>query len=84
MQVITYSEARQNLASTMTKVVENIEPIIITRSRGESCVLMSLAEFEALQETAYLLRNPANAEKLTKSIAQLRAGKGKKRELSDE
>lgn len=52
MHAITYTEARQNLASTMNRVVEDISPVIITRSRGESCVLMSLAEFESLQETA--------------------------------
>lgn len=84
MQAITYSDARQNLAATMSRVVEDFEPIIITRARGESCVLLSLSEFESLQETAYLLRSPANAQRLSDSIAQLRSGRGQKRALIDE
>ncbi|WP_386693744.1 YoeB-YefM toxin-antitoxin system antitoxin YefM [Lonepinella sp. MS14435] len=84
MQTITYSEARQNLASLMARTVNNVETITITRTKGESCVLMSLAEFEALTETAYLLRSPANARHLLASIEELRNGKVVERELKDE
>ncbi|MGR3806571.1 YoeB-YefM toxin-antitoxin system antitoxin YefM [Pasteurella testudinis] len=81
MQAITYSEARQTLAQTMLKTVEDHNPILITRARGESCVLMSLSHYEALEETAYLLRSSANAQRLSESIAQLRNADGVEREL---
>ncbi len=81
MQVMTYSEVRQNFAKTMTKTTENCEPVLITRSNNESCVLMSLAEYEALEETAYLLRSPANAKRLVESIEELENGQAVEREL---
>lgn len=81
MQAISYSEARQNLATIMNGVVEDFSPIIITRAKSESCVLMSMSEYESLQETAYLLRSPANAKWLMESIAQAEKGICKERKL---
>ncbi|KMW72345.1 antitoxin YefM [Photorhabdus luminescens subsp. luminescens] len=81
MKVLTYSEARQNFSKTMISVVNDCSPVIITRKNGESCVLMSLADFESLQETAYLMRSPTNTNRLMESVSQLRAGKGKIKEL---
>ena len=81
MHTITYSEARQNLAQTMLKTVDQHAPILITRAKGESCVLMSLSQYESLEETASLLRSNANAQRLISSIAELRAGNGTEREL---
>ncbi|MCK3655809.1 prevent-host-death family protein [Pasteurellaceae bacterium Macca] len=81
MQTITYSEARQNLASLMLNTVNNADHVVITRAKGESCVLMSLSEFEALQETAYLIRSPVNAQRLIESIHQLRQGNSQERTL---
>ncbi|QIW15932.1 prevent-host-death family protein [Pasteurellaceae bacterium RH1A] len=81
MQTITYSEARQNLAQTMANVVKNVEPMLITRTKGENCVLMSYEQFRSLEETAYLLRSPANAKRLMASIEQLRENQGLEREL---
>lgn len=72
MITVTYSEARQNLASLMHTTVNDANYAVITRAKGESCVLMSLSEFEALKETGYLMRAPANAEHLLKSINQLK------------
>lgn len=83
MQSISYSKARANLASTMSTAVENHEPILITRNKGEDCVLLSLSHFNSLQETAYLLRSPENAKRLLESVAQLEAGKGVVRELAE-
>lgn len=81
MQSISYSQARNNLASTMLTAIENHEPILITRNKGEDCVLLSVSHFNSLQETAYLLRSPENAKRLLESVAQLAAGNGVVREL---
>lgn len=81
MRTISYSEARQNLSATMLKTIEDHAPVLITRQNGEPCVLMSLKEYESLEETAYLLRSPANAMHLMNSIEELRSGKGVEREF---
>lgn len=83
MKTINYSEARQNLAATMVKAIEDRAPILITRQNGEPCVLMSLDEYESLEETAYLMRAPANAMRLMASIEELRSGKGVERKLDE-
>ena len=74
MGAMTYSAARQNLAQTMNAVCENHAPVIITRQKSEPVVLMSLADFNSIQETAYLLGNPANAAHLRESLAQVERG----------
>ena len=76
MTAISYTAARENLASTMDKVCEDHAPIIITRNRDQAVVMMSLADYEALEETAYLLKNPKNARRILSAISQLDAGKG--------
>lgn len=81
MKAITYTAARENLAATMDKVCEDRDPVIITRKREQAVVMMSLDEYEALEETAYLLKSPANAKRLLESIQQLEQGKGSGREL---
>ena len=81
MKSITYSAARENLASTINRVCEDQAPIVITRNRDQAVVMLSLAEYESLQETAYLLRSPANAKRLLQSIESLEAGKGIRKKL---
>ena len=76
MNAISYTAARENLASTMDKVCEDHAPIIITRNRDQAVVMMSLQDYEALEETAYLLKNHKNAKRIMSAIAQLDAGKG--------
>ena len=83
MEAITYTAARQNLAKTMEKVCKDRAPIIVTRKSSNSVVIMSLEDYEALEETAYLLRSPKNAQRLIESIAQLEKGEGTNRELID-
>ena len=83
MDAITYSAARANLASTMSRVCNDHEPLIITRNGEQAVVMLSLEDYKALEETAYLLRSPANARRLLSSIAQLNAGKGTARDLSE-
>jgi antitoxin YefM len=81
MTAITYTAARANLAKTMDRVVEDHDPIIITRNSEQSVVLLSLDDYQALEETAFLLRTPANATRLLASIQQLNSGKGQFKEL---
>lgn len=79
---ITASQARAGLFPLIEKVNADHTPIEIVSKKG-SAVLMSLADFEALEETAYLLRTPANAAHLLESIAQHRAGTAVQRELAE-
>jgi antitoxin YefM len=79
---ITASQARAQLFPLIEKVNDDHMPIEIVSKRG-SAVLMSLSDFEALEETAYLLRAPANAAHLLESIAQHRAGSVTKRTLAE-
>ena len=81
MQAITYTAARENLASTMDQVCRDSAPVIITRNREQAVVMISLDEYEALEETAHLLRAPANAKRLLASIGSLESGKGKARKV---
>jgi len=82
MDTITYSAARAKLADTMNRVCDDHEPIIITRNGQQAVVMMSLDDFNALEETSYLLRSPKNAQRLLESIAALGSGKGKVRSLA--
>ena len=81
MDAITYSAARANLAKTMDRVCDDHEPLIITRNGDQSVVMVSLDDFKALEETAYLLRSPANAKRLLSAVSQLAEGKGQRRSL---
>lgn len=79
---ITVSQARAQLFPLIEKVNEDHLPIEIVSKKG-SAVLMSLADYQALEETAYLLRSPANATRLLESIAQHRAGTTAERPLAE-
>jgi len=81
MDATTYTYARANLAKTIEKVCNDHEPVIITKNGEHSVVMISLADYQALEETAYLLRSPNNARRLLESIAQLESGGGSIREL---
>ena len=81
MEATTYTTVRQNLAKTMEKVCKDHSPIIVTRKKNESVVIMSLEDYEALEETAYLLRSSKNTRRLIESIAQLEEGKGIEKDL---
>ena len=83
MEAITYTNARQNLAKTMEKVCQDHSPVIITRKKNDSVVIMSLEDYKALEETAYLLRSPKNMRRLIESITQLENGNGTERALID-
>jgi len=83
MDAITYTAARANLATTMTRVCQDHEALIITRNGQPSVVMMSLDDYKALEETAYLLRSPENAKRLLSAVDALNKGKGEERSLSE-
>ena len=81
MDAISYTAARKNLAKTMDRVNQDHAPVIITRQNGSAAVLMSLEDFNAYEETAYLMRSPANAARLTKAVADVAEGRFTQRDL---
>lgn len=83
MKALSYTAARNDLANTMNDVCDSHEPVIITRQKASSVVMMSLEDYNAIEETAYLLRSPANAKRLLQSIEELNKEKGRKRKLID-
>jgi antitoxin YefM len=84
MRTTSYSELRRNLAATLDSVTSDHAPVLITRDRGKpAAVLMSLEDFASYEETRHLLQNPRNAERLLKAVADLDAGEGTERELSE-
>jgi antitoxin YefM len=84
MRTTSYSDLRKNLAAMLDAVNADHEPVVITRDKGKpSAVLMSLDDFASYEETRYLLRSPANAERLLNSVAELDAGRGTDRSLAE-
>jgi antitoxin YefM len=80
---MTYSESRARYAETLTSVVEDREEVIITRAGHEPVVIVSLEDYQALKETAYLLRSPENARRLLTAIDRLENGGGVVRDLGE-
>lgn len=83
MDAIPYTRLRSNLASEMDRVCEDHAPIIVTRKSTSSVVMISLEDYEALEETSYLLRSPRNARRLLESILELDSGAGTERDLTE-
>lgn len=82
MPVLTYTDARNGLASAMDRVVEDRDATIITRTGREAVVMVAQGEWDAIQTTLHLLSSPENAARLHQSIAELDAGGGTERELA--
>jgi antitoxin YefM len=83
MKTMSYTESRARYAEVLDSVVNDREEVVITRAGHEPVVLMSLADFESLRETAYLMRSPANARRLLDAMERLEAGHGEQRDLVD-
>jgi antitoxin YefM len=81
METISYTKARSQLAETMERVCEDHSPVVITK-KDESVVMISLADYQSMEETAYLLRSPKNARRLLESMSQLESGGGRARKLA--
>ncbi|MGU3494654.1 type II toxin-antitoxin system Phd/YefM family antitoxin [Xanthobacteraceae bacterium A53D] len=81
MDVLSYSDTRANLKEVMDRVVEDRAPVVVTRQKAEAVVMVSLSDWNAMEETLHLLSSPANAARLRDSIRQLDAGGGTERDL---
>lgn len=81
MKVVTFTEARNGLKGVLDGVVDDASVTVITRRDSEDAVVMSLDYYNSLMETVHLLKSPANAEHLNRSIAQYKAGKIAERDL---
>jgi len=84
MKTMSYTESRARYAEVLDHVEDHREEVIITRAGHEPAVILSLSEYESLQETAYLMRSPANARRLMESISRLEAGLGSEHQLIEE
>ncbi|SBS32275.1 Antitoxin YefM [Marinomonas aquimarina] len=84
MRIVSFTEARNNLKSVLDTVVNDADTAVITRRDAEDAVVMSLEHYNSLMETVHLLRSPANAAHLDRSIAQYKAGKTSQKDLIDD
>ena len=84
MDTMSYSAFRSNLASTLDKVNNDHKPVLITRQNGKPAVVISLEDFHAYEETAYLMASPKNAERLNQAISEIEASQLVQHELIEE
>jgi antitoxin YefM len=83
VKTLSYTESRARYAEVLDSVVNDREEVVITRAGHEPVVIMSLADFDSLRETAYLMRSPANARRLLDAMERLEAGRGEHHDLVD-
>jgi antitoxin YefM len=83
MRTLSYTQTRENFASTLDAVIADREEVVVTRAGHEPVVIVSLQDYESLKETAYLLRSPANARRLLGSIERLESGSGSQHALAE-
>jgi antitoxin YefM len=81
MDVLTYSDTRARLKEVMDQVVDDKAPVVVTRQKGEAVVMVSLSDWNAIEDTVHLLSSPTNAARLNEAIRQLDAGGGAERDL---
>ena len=83
MQVVNFTEARNNLKSIFDDVYHNYEDVIVNRKNGENVVIISLDKYNSMNETEYLMKSPANRKHLLKSLQQLEEGKVLTKDFSE-
>lgn len=83
MKTMSYTESRARYAEVLDSVIADREEVVITRAGHEPVVIVSLADFESLRETAYLMRSPANARRLLDAMERLESGDGEAHDLVD-
>lgn len=84
MRIVSFTEARNRLKSVLDNVVNDVDYTVITRRDAEDAVVMSMEHYNSLMETVHLLKSPANAVHLSKSIEQYNSGKVQSRDLIDD
>lgn len=84
MDNVSYTAFRSNLANMLDKVNQDHTPIMITRQNGKPAIVMSVEDFKAYEETAYLMASPQNARRLNEAVAQIEAGNAPPRDLIEE
>ena len=83
MKTLSYTDSRARYAEVLDSVVDDREEVVITRAGHEPVVIVSLEDYEAPKETAYLMRSPANARRLLDAMERLEAGRGEQHDLID-
>jgi antitoxin YefM len=83
MEIVNFTEARQNFKSILDRVTDNVDCAIVVRRGGDDAVIMSKNHYDSIMETLYLLRSPVNAARLTDSIAAVEAGEIEEHDLID-
>lgn len=83
MKTMSYTESRARYAEVLDGVINDREEVVITRAGREPVVIVSLADYESLRETAYLMRSPTNARRLLDAMERLEAGRGEAHELDE-
>ena len=83
MKTLSYTESRARYAEVLDSVVNDREEVVITRAGHDPVVIVSLADFESLRETAYLMRSPSNARRLLDAMERLEGGQGQAHDLLD-
>ncbi|WP_459937457.1 type II toxin-antitoxin system Phd/YefM family antitoxin [Desulfonatronum parangueonense] len=83
METMSYTKLRNNLAKVMDRVVEDHDTVIVTRNNEPGVVILSLEDYEALLETAYLMKSPANARRMIEAVEQIQQGKTSSHSLAD-
>lgn len=81
MRTMSYTESRARYAEVLDSVTNDREEVVITRAGHEPVVIVSLADYESLRETAYLMRSPANARRLLDAMERLEAGRGRAHDI---
>jgi len=81
MKTFSYTKVRSNLAKMMDEVCDDHSPIIITRQDSRPVVLLSLEDYEAIEETLYLIKNPVNAKRILDSINCIESGQTQERDI---
>lgn len=71
MEAITYTQARKNFTQTMNRVCQDHAPLIITRQKEDPVVMISLEDYNSIEETLYLLKSPRNAQRLLEALQQI-------------
>jgi antitoxin YefM len=84
MQLVNYTEFRNNLAENLNMVNDNSEIVLVSRSKGKNVVVMSLEEYNAIQETLHLISSKANQKRLDEAIEEMRSGKFSKQNIIED